>query len=127
MNLKNFIKTNALALVAVATIVGFSAFKSTDAELQQARMTVAVYFQGNPTVVNQVQNEALWSTTPNGQTCNNTNQKACLQLVEHTDLTATNTLDPAKIDLGEVNSGAGYIPTRIGGSSSTPFFAINRT
>lgn len=127
MNTINFIKKYALAIVAVATVLSFSAFKTTDIDLPKPRMTVTVYFQGNPTIQAQVENEALWDTNPNGQTCNNTNQKACLQLVEHTDLTGSGTLDPAKITLGTFNSGAGYIPTRTGGSSSTPFFAVNRT
>jgi len=126
MNIINFIKKYALAMVAVVTILSFSAFKASGVDAQQKRMTVALYFQGDPTVASQVANESLWSTTPNGQTCNAVNQKACMQHVEHTDLTVSNTLDPAKIDLGTFNTGAGYIPTRIGGSSSTPFTPFNR-
>ncbi|MEN5054029.1 hypothetical protein [Sphingobacterium kitahiroshimense] len=126
MNIINFIKKYALAMVAVVTVLSFSAFKVSGVDAQQKRMTVAVYFQGNPNNATQVADESLWNTTPNGQTCNFTNQKACMQLVEHTDLTGSNTLDPAKINLGSVSSGVGYIPTRIGGSSSTPFTPINR-
>ncbi|MBB2949332.1 hypothetical protein [Sphingobacterium sp. JUb56] len=127
MNTINFIKKYALAMVAVATVLTFSAFKVSGGDGQQKRMTVAVYFHGNPTIPSQVENEALWNTDPNDESCNAINQKACMQLVEHTDLTGSNTLDPAKITLGSVNTGAGYVPTRTGGSSSTPFNPINRS
>lgn len=125
MNTFNFIKKYALAMVAVATIVTFSAFKATGGA-SLIPMTVAIYFHGNPMISTQVIDETLWDTEPNEQSCNNVEHKACMQHVEHTDLTSTGTLDPAKILLGSFNSGLGYIPTRIGGSSSTNFTPINR-
>nr|WP_315402011.1 hypothetical protein [uncultured Sphingobacterium sp.] len=126
MNIKNIFKKYALAMVAAATIITFSAFKVSGGDGQQKRMTVSVYFHGNPNNPAEVADESRWNTTPNGETCNNIPQKACMQLVENTDLTVSNTLDPAKINLGSVSSGVGYVPTRIGGSSSTPFNPINR-
>ena len=113
-------------MVAVATVITFSAFKVSGVDAQQKRMTVPIYFHGNVNNAAEVADESRWNTTPNGETCNNIPQKACMQLVEHTDLTGTGTLDPAKINLGSVSSGVGYVPTRTGGSSSTPFNPINR-
>lgn len=124
MNIKNNIKKYALAIVAVVTIVSFSAFK-TAGVAPLLPMTVAIYFQGDPLIPAEVENEALWTTTPNGESCNNVNHKACMQHVEDTDLTS-GALNPSKIELGSFSSGVGYVPTRIGGSSSTTFTPINR-
>lgn len=124
--MKQFIKQYALALVAILTILSFSAFKANGVDILHPRMTVALYFHGDPTIQSQVENEALWTTTPNGQTCNNVNHKACMILVEHTDLNMSGALDPAKITLGSVDSGAGFRPTKTGGSSSTTILSINR-
>lgn len=112
-------------MVAVAAVVTFSSYKAVGfASL--IPMTVAIYFHGDPTIPAEVTDESLWDTNTNDESCDDTNHKACMQLVEHTDLTSTGTLDPAKILLGSFNSGAGYVPTRIGGSSSTTFTPINR-
>lgn len=125
--MKLFIKQYTLALVAVLTILSFSAFKPNTVDVQQPKMIVALYFHGDPCVQSQVEDESLWTTVPNGQTCDNVNHKACMMLVEDTDLTALGALNPAKILLGSVNTGSGYIPTRIGGSSSTIVVFINRS
>ncbi|MEN5435280.1 hypothetical protein ABE545_16720 [Sphingobacterium faecium] len=123
-----FIKQHALAMVAVATIVTFSAFKATGVDIQQARYTLAVYFHGNPENPAEVEDESKWTTTPNLETCDGANTIACMQLVEHSDLTASDELDPAKITLGSQNTtGLNYIPTRTGGSSLTAFRPINRS
>lgn len=122
-----FIKQYALAMVAAATIITFSAFKATGVDIQQVRYTVAVYFHGNPAIAAEVEDESRWTTTPNGETCDDTDNLACMQLIEDSDLTVGNTLDPAKITLGsEETAPFNYIPTRTGGSSATPFRAINR-
>jgi len=126
MKCNNFIKSNVLAIVPVSAILSFLTLKVSGLDIQQKRMTVAIYFHGNPNNQAEVEDESKWNRTPNGQTCNWINQKACMQLVEHTDLTIYNTLDPAKITLGTTSSGVGYIPTRTGGSSSTSFTPINR-
>ena len=121
-----FLKANILAIVAVTAILSFLTMKVSGEDGEQKRMTVPIYFHGNVNNAAEVADENRWNTTPNGETCNAGNQKACMILVEHTDLTASNTLDPAKINLGAVFTGVGYIPTRIGGSSSTLFNPINR-
>lgn len=126
MNIAHYIRQYALALIALLTIISFSALKAIASKGQQKRMTVALYFHGDVTVQSQVENGIYWKTTPNGETCNFVNHKACMQLVEHTDLTPHNTLDTTKITLGSMYTGAGYIPTRIGGSSSTWFTPVNR-
>lgn len=125
--MKFFIKQYTLALVAMLTILSFSAFKTNTVDLQQPKMIVVLYFHGDPCVQSQVEDESLWTTSPNGQTCDNVDHKACMMLVEHTDLTALGALNPAKILLGSGNTGAGYLPTRIGGSSSTVVVFINRS
>ncbi|AIM37245.1 hypothetical protein KO02_11500 [Sphingobacterium sp. ML3W] len=126
MKTLNFIKKYALAMVAAAVVITFSAFKATGVNIQQARYTVAVYFDGDETNQAQVEDSSNWTTTPNSETCDGANELACMQLVEHTDLTGTS-LDPVKIALGAQNTPSGYIPTRTGGTSPTPFRAINRT
>ncbi len=115
-----------MALRAVTAILSFLTLKVSGLDIQQKRMNVPIYFHGNPHSASEVADENRWNTTPNGETCNSVNQKACMILVDHTDLTISNTLDPAKINLGSVSTGVGYIPTRIGGSSSTPFIPVNR-
>lgn len=126
MNITSFIKQYTLTLTAAMTILSFSAFKAFGSNGQLKRMTVAVYFHGDVMVPSQMENGIYWKTKPNGETCNFVNHKACMQLVEHTDLTPQNTLDTSKITLGSMYTGAGYIPTRIGGSSSTLFTPVNR-
>lgn len=125
--MKQFIKKYGLVLVAFLTIFSFSAFSTSSIQLQEKRMIVALYFHGNPCIASQVEDESLWTTAPNGLTCDNVNHKACMLLVEHTDLTPMGTLDSTKIILGSINTGAGYIPTRIGGTSATVVIFINRS
>lgn len=126
MNIQSFIKKYALATVAVLTVLSFSALKANGLTILQKRMTLALYFHGDVMVPSQVENGKYWNTTPNGQTCNFVNHRACMQLVEHTDLSALGNLDTTKITLGTMYTGVGYIPTRIGGSSSTLFTPMNR-
>lgn len=126
MNIASFIKQYTLALTAAMTILSFCTFKAFGSNGQLKRMTVAVYFYGDVMVPSQVENGMYWNTAPNGQSCNFVNHRACMQLVEHTDLTPQNTLDTSKITLGSMYTGVGYIPTRIGGSSSTLFTPVNR-
>ncbi|MEN5231860.1 hypothetical protein [Sphingobacterium faecium] len=126
MKRNNCLKSNVMALVAVITILSFLTLKVSGLYGQHKRMTVSIYFHGNPSSPAEVADENRWNPTPNGETCNAVNQKACMILLEQTDLTISYTLDPAKINLDAVYTGAAYIPRRIGGSSSTPFNPINR-
>ncbi|MEN5054030.1 hypothetical protein [Sphingobacterium kitahiroshimense] len=126
MNLKIFIHQYLPAIVTVLTIVILSALKANGFQELQKRATLAIYFHGNPSIASQVADESLWTTVPNLETCDATNHRACMQLVEHTDLTSSGVLDATKIELGTMNTGIGFIPTRIGGTSATPFRPINR-
>ncbi|WP_400263293.1 hypothetical protein ACFX5U_09645 [Sphingobacterium sp. SG20118] len=122
--MKNFIKKYALSIVAVVTIVTFSAFKVSGTK---AFMTIPVYFNGVPTNATQVADESKWTIVPNGQTCNNVPNLACMILVDHTDLTGGQ-LDPAKINLIAVPgaAGPGYIPQRSSGTGTPNPQIINR-
>ncbi|MCS3553573.1 MULTISPECIES: hypothetical protein [unclassified Sphingobacterium] len=128
MNLKNFIKTNAMALLAIGTIGGFSAFKASNMTSGKSLIPVTVQFQGNPAIQSQVEDESMWTTSPNGQTCDGANQKSCNIPVDHTDLNSSGTaLNPSRITLGSsLTSSGNYIPTKTGGSSTTPFNPVNR-
>lgn len=124
MNVKNIIQKYALAMVAVATIITFSAFKVSGTN---AFMTVPVYFNGTPTNATQVADESRWTIVPNGQTCNNVNNLACMMLVDHTDLTGGQ-LDPAKINLIAVPgaSATGFIPQRSSGTGTPNPQIVNK-
>ncbi|AIM39005.1 hypothetical protein KO02_21635 [Sphingobacterium sp. ML3W] len=121
--MKNFIQKYALAIVAVATIVTFSAYKVTGTNA--AFVTTPIYFHGDATDPDQVADESNWTTTPNGKSCNGDNL-ACMMLVENTDLTGSQ-LDPLKITLDAIEgaSALGYIPEHIGGSGSPNPIIIN--
>lgn len=45
--MQQIIKHDILAIVAVLTITSFSALKANDIDIQQPRMTVALYFHGD--------------------------------------------------------------------------------
>lgn len=112
-----------------AMIIGFSAFKSAEVYTGEAQSPVTVYFNGDPLIASQVADESRWTTTPNGHSCNPTNNKACSLPVDNTDLSGS-ALDPAKISMdatpGAAGAASGYIPQRTGGSSSTTFKPVNR-
>ncbi len=110
-----------------AMIFGFSAFKSAEVYSGKKLSPVTIYFHGNPQSPTEVQDESRWTTTTNGQDCNTENVMACAQVVDESDLNASNQLDPSKIQLGATNTtGSNYIPSRTGGSSSSPFNPINK-
>lgn len=114
-----------VALFIAATSVTLMSFGKKN-KTSKLLAPTTVYFHGNPTNAAQVANESLWNTTPNNQECNGEPQLACSMEVEDSDLNASNQLDPAKIDLGSVATSSGYIPSKIGGSSTTPFNPTNR-
>lgn len=126
MNLKNIFKKYALAMVAVAAVVTFSAYKLTDSKAAFA--TTPIYFHGDATNPDEVADESKWTTTPNGQSCNDVNNLACMMLVENADLTG-NQLDPLKITL-DAKPGAsslGYIPEHIGGTGTPDPTIVNKS
>ncbi len=110
-----------------AMIIGFSAFKGAEAYAGKIDNPVTIYFHGNPQDEDQVKDASLWDTTPNDEDCNSANVMACSQVVDESDLNASDQLNPAKIQLGATaTSGGNHVPSRTGGSSTTLFTPINR-
>ncbi|GGH18176.1 hypothetical protein FAZ19_11880 [Sphingobacterium alkalisoli] len=123
--MNKFIKTQFLAIAAVVTILGFSAFKMADQGTKKILAPVTIYFHGDPTNPSEVEDESNWSDTPNGQSCSGENL-ACSMAVDTDDLTSSGTLDPNKIQLGASQSPTGYTPEKTGGESPTEPEISNR-
>src|SRR5690606_3116753 len=111
MKITSILQKNAMAIVAMATIVGFSAFKMAEDKTGKPLAPVTIYFHGNPANASQVSNESLWTDEPNDENCNNANELACSMIVDETDLTASGQLDPSKIQLGASSTSSGFTPT----------------
>lgn len=110
-----------------AMIIGFSAFKGAEIYTGKNLAPVMVYFHGDPTDANQVKDPSEWTTTSNSQSCDaNQNEQACAIEVDEADLNASNELDGSRIQLGANATSAGFIPTRTGGTSPTPFKPIHK-
>lgn len=125
--LTKFLNNYGYMILGGARIFGFSAFKSAEVYSGKKLSPVTIYFHGNSQSPTEVQDESRWTTTTNGQDCNTENVMACAQVVDESDLNASNQLDPSKIQLGATNTtGSNYIPSRTGGSSSSPFNPINK-
>lgn len=122
----NFIKQYALAIVAVVTIVTFSAFKISSSNA--AFMTIPVYFHGDATDQDQVADENNWTILPNGKNCDDVDNLACMILVDNTDLNSSLQLDSAKINLIAVPGGTtgSFIPQRFSGTGTPNPQIINR-
>jgi len=127
--LTKFLNNYGYMILGGAMIIGFSAFKGAEAYTGKSLAPVTVYFNGDPLVASQVADESRWTTTPNGHSCNTTDNKACSLPVDNTDLSGS-ALNPAKISMdaipGAAGAASGYIPQRTGGSGSTPFNPVNR-
>lgn len=110
-----------------AMILGFSAFKGAEVYTGGKLATVEVYFHGNPLIQAEVADESKWNTNPNGLSCDNNNQVACMLEVEDSDLNGLQ-LDSTKVTLGAIRGSAasGYIPEHLGGSGSLDITIINR-
>ncbi|MGO3194740.1 MAG: hypothetical protein ACTIKE_12040 [Sphingobacterium sp.] len=124
-NLKSYVA----AIVATASIAGFSAFNVADASNNLA--TETAYFHGDPTSPSEVEDASLWTTEPNGQSCNTGNDKACSMSLESEDLIDSPTeegvkeLDPDKIEIeAQATTSNNYVPTA--SSTSNPFTPQNR-
>ncbi|WON95049.1 hypothetical protein [Sphingobacterium sp. UGAL515B_05] len=125
--LTKFLNNYGYMILGGAMIIGFSAFKGAEVYAGKADNPVTIYFHGNPQDANQVKDASLWDTTSNDEDCNSANVMACSQVVDESDLNASDQLNPAKIQLdATATSGGNYIPSRTGGSSSTTFTPINR-
>lgn len=112
-------------MVAVATITTFSAFKVSGVNTGKL-FSPTLYFHGDPTIASEVEDESLWTTTPNGENCNNTQEAACSLEVDASDLNG-NTLDAMKVQIKANKVGSGFIPSEEPSSNATQFNPINRT
>lgn len=93
------------------------------AEVKSTASPVTIYFDGDPLDQNAVKNTANWSADNPENDCPAGTKKACAMTVQSTDLKSNGELDPAKITLGASGTPTqGYVPTKIGGSGSTPAF-----
>jgi hypothetical protein len=119
------IRKNFLMVVALATVIGFSAFKMAEDKTGKPLAPVTIYFHGEADDPTQVADAANWSDTPNGQSCDGDNL-ACSMEVDAEDLTPSGQLDPSKIQLSAVPSPSGYTPEKTGGSSQTQPQIFNR-
>ncbi|GGH15720.1 hypothetical protein FAZ19_06375 [Sphingobacterium alkalisoli] len=131
--MNKFIKTQFLAIAAVVTILGFSAFKMVDRGTKTLLAPVTIYFHGDSTDPSEVQDESFWTDQPNGQPCNTGTNNACAMIVEDSDLIpnpadpSERELNPTAFQLGAQETTSGnYVPTKTGGSSSTPLNSQNR-
>ncbi|WP_286850654.1 MULTISPECIES: hypothetical protein [Sphingobacterium] len=122
MKIVELIKKNFLGAAAVAIAIGTMSFTLIEkVKTPSKATTVTVFFNGDPTNATQVADEARWSEDNPSLTCPNGNQKACSMDVQDTDLNpSTGALDPAKISLNANATSSGYIPSKAGGSGSTP-------
>ncbi|MGJ1211431.1 MULTISPECIES: hypothetical protein [Sphingobacterium] len=110
-----------------AMIIGFSAFKGAEAYAGKSLDPVTVYFHGNPTIPNEVENLSKWDTSPNGKSCNNQDELACAVQVDPTDLNSSGTsFDSSKIAIEATSTSSGYIPSLEPGYSPMQFNPINR-
>lgn len=123
--LTKFLNNYGFMILGGAMIIGFSAFKGAEVYAGKADSPVTIYFTGDPTQSGQVENEANWSTSSSSPTCSG-DDKACSMEVDASDLTSSGKLDPAKIELDEDFTGAGYVPVRNGGNSTTDIEIHNK-
>ncbi|MFU1857238.1 hypothetical protein ACK8HY_09495 [Sphingobacterium sp. NGMCC 1.201703] len=125
--LTKFLNNYGYMILGGAMIIGFSAFKGAEIYAGESLAPVTIYFHGNETSATEVASAFRWTTTPNGESCDDVNLMACSQVVDQNDLISSTRLDSTKIQLGaSPTSGGNYIPSKTGGSSSTPFSPTNR-
>ena len=125
--LTKFLNNYGYMILGGAMIIGLSAFKEAEAYAGKSLDPVMVYFHGDPTDDDQVKDPSEWTTTSNSQSCDvNYNEQACAIEVDESDLNANNGLEGTRIELGGTSTREGYIPSRTGGTSPTPFKPINK-
>lgn len=115
-NLKNNI---VAAIVAVATIAGFSAFKLAEDKTQSM---VTLYFQGDTQDADQVKDASFWSDEGTPPTCSG-NQQACSISVHPDDVIevgGNNELDPSRITLDANELATDYFGPSKNSSSTSP-------
>ena len=124
--LTKFLNNYGYMILGGAMIIGFSAFKGAEAYAGKSLAPVTVYFHGDPTIRSQVEDESRWTTTSNGQSCDNTDELACSIIVDNSDLTG-NTLNTSKITLEGEAVDSGFIPQLMSGSNPSYFQPVNKS
>lgn len=107
----SFIKTNLLAILALATIVGFSSFKLWETSTQS---TITLYFEGDTDSATEVADASYWVENSSPPTCSG-DQKACSMTVNVNDVigsTGNRELNPARIALNAISTPSGFIPEK---------------
>ena len=124
--LTKFLNNYGYMILGGAMIFGFSAFKSVEVYSGKKLSPATVYFHGDATDPAQVADESRWTTTPNGESCDNTDELACSIVVDNTDLSG-NTLNTSKIQLEAQPINSGYVHQLMSGSNPTQFQPINKS
>ncbi|SJN47910.1 hypothetical protein [Sphingobacterium sp. JB170] len=114
-NLKSYVA----AIVATASIAGFSAFNVADASNNLANETL--YFHGDTTDPSSVEEPSNWTTSSNGQSCSS-GDIACSMTVTDQDVTASGELDPTRLEIqAQKNNADEYAPTKLSGDAEPSF------
>lgn len=119
--------TLVAAIVAVATITGFSAFKLSEDKTQSM---VTLYFQGDTDDAAQVADASNWQESSTPPTCFG-EDRACSISVHPNDASGSpgsRQLDPNQIVLNAVSTGTDYVPTKNNSESNSlePISVQNR-
>ena len=124
------LKSYVAAIVAVASVVGFSAFNIAE-DGNNKLADVTVYFHGNPASATEVEDLSKWNDQPNGQSCNTGTINACAISVDDSNLTPSpddpniRLLDPADIEITAVETTTDhFVPDDQ--NSPSPFDAQSR-
>lgn len=115
-------------MLAIAFAVCFNGAKAVEKLSGKSFASVMLYFHGDPTNKSEVEDESNWTTSPNGQSCNNDEQAACALEVDASDVSG-GSLDDSKVQIEgiEAAEGNGYLPSEAPGSNAIQFDPINRT
>ena len=106
-----------------AMIIGFSAFKGAEAYAGKKLDPVTLYFHGSTNSPADVQNQSLWTETPNNEDCGSGNNAACAGSA------GSRSLNPSRITLNANPVGSQFIPsknTAASNPSSQPISPINK-
>lgn len=115
-------------MLAIAFALCFNGAKAIEKMSGNLFANVMLYFHGDPTNQSEVEDESNWTTSPNGQSCDNQQKAACALEVDASDVSGS-TLDDSKVQIEgiEAEDGDGYLPKEASGSNATHFRPINRT
>jgi len=130
--LTKFLNNYGYMILGGAMIIGFSAFKGAEAYAGKKLDPVTIYFHGSTSSSSDVQNQSLWTETPNDEDCGSGNNAACAMEADASDLTGTpgsRSLNPSRITLNANAVGSQFIPSKNTAASnprSQPISPINK-